>query len=254
MLKLMIVDDEPVIRNGLQYMIHSENTLFTEIITAADGIEALKLMDEFHPDLLITDIQMPEMDGLELIREAQLKQVKRFVILSGYDHFEYARQALRLKVTDYLLKPIHQKDLAILLTRTAIDIMKERDEAAVRDDDDEDAVAGDHHVSIIKFKAFVQENFMRDLSLEEVASYLELHPNYVCSLLKRETGMTFLYYLRSIRMDQAKEILLKARDVPMDQVARSVGYDNPRHFYKVFKQYEGQTPGRFREENINGFK
>lgn len=209
-------------------------------------------MDEFHPDLLITDIQMPEMDGLELIREAQHRQVKRFVILSGYDHFEYARQALRLKVTDYLLKPIYQKDLANMLTRAAIDIMKERDEAVGRDDDD--AAPGDHHASKKKFKAFVQANFMRDLSLEEVATYLDLHPNYVCSLLRRETGMTFLYYLRSIRMNQAKEILLKAPDISMDQVARSVGYDNPRHFYKVFKQYEGQTPGSFREQGVNKIK
>ncbi len=248
MLKLMIVDDEPVIRNGLQHMIQSENTLFTEIITASDGIEALTLMDKFHPDLLITDIQMPEMSGLELIREAQHKQVKRFIILSGYDDFEYARQALRLKVTDYLLKPIRQKDLAILLTRTAIDIMKEQ-EVVPGSRIDEEISQGEQRASIKKFKAFVHENFMRDLSLEEVAAYLELHPNYVCSLLKRETGMTFLYYLRSVRMHQAKEILLKAPDIPMDQVARSVGFDNPRHFYKVFKQYEGQTPGSYREQS-----
>ncbi|OME85224.1 DNA-binding response regulator [Paenibacillus sp. FSL A5-0031] len=253
MLKLMIVDDEPVIRNGLQFMVTSENTLFTNIVVASDGIEAMKLMEQFRPDLMITDIQMPEMDGLELIREAQRMHVKRFVVLSGYDYFEYAQKAIRLQVTDYLLKPIHQKELSLILGRVTLEIMeeKQREEGFARGDDntdeDDQRSPGDNNMNIRKFKDFLQDHFMRDVSLEEVADHLMLHPNYVCNLLKRETGMTFVSYLRSIRIDKAKALLSKESDFSMEQIAKGVGYDNPRHFYKVFKQYVGVTPGSYRE-------
>lgn len=237
MLKLMIVDDEPVIRNGLRHMILKEYDRQAEIVGASDGIEAVELLDTFHPDLLITDIQMPEMDGLQLIREAQKKKVKRFVILSGYDEFEYARQAIRLHVSDYLLKPIRQQDLSTLLNKVAAEVAAEGERPAETP-----------QTSVDKFRAFVQKNYMRDVSLEEVAEHLDLHPNYVCSLLKREIGMTFVRYLHQVRIERAKELLASRSAVPLEQVARQVGYENPRHFYKVFKQYVGQTPGSFRNE------
>ncbi|MNJ61581.1 Arabinose operon regulatory protein [compost metagenome] len=101
------------------------------------------------------------------------------------------------------------------------------------------------------FEQYIQQNFSRDLSLEEVADYLSLHPNYLCHLLKQKTGMTFVRYLRLIRIERAKAILTHNPIIPLDQVSRKVGYENPRHFYKVFKQCVGQTPGSYREEAVN---
>jgi two-component system response regulator YesN len=249
MLRLMIVDDESVIRNGLKYMIESENSPFTEIEVAADGIEALKLMDDFHPDLLITDIQMPEMDGLTLIREAQLKHVKRFVVLSGYEKFDYAREAIRLQVTDYLLKPIRESELFALLSRTALNIATEQRNIrnTSKETDDVEVRKASVHTGIRKFKAFIQQNYMRDVSMEEVAEHLKFHPNYVCNLLKREIGTTFVHYLNTIRIERAKVMLSGMPNMSMEHVAKAVGYDNTRHFYKVFKQYVGTTPGNYRQ-------
>ncbi|WP_084423120.1 response regulator transcription factor [Cohnella thermotolerans] len=253
MLKLMLVDDEPAILTGLKYMIGQEKTLFTDVVCASDGIEALEMLDSHKPDLMITDIQMPEMNGLELIREAQRKRDMRFVVLTGYDTFEYARQSIRLQVADYLLKPIDRKELSALLRKTALDIVgdKGRGGSAGRTAEaDAAGTAADseqaHHAAIRKFKAFIQDNYMTDLSLEQVAEHLGLHPNYVCGVLKRETDMTFVQYLRQVRLEKAKELLRSQPAMPLEQVAVSVGYLNPRHFYKVFKKVVGQTPGSFR--------
>jgi two-component system response regulator YesN len=252
MLKLMIVDDEEAILNGLQHMVRLERTLFTDIACASDGFAALELMDRFRPDLLITDIQMPAMDGLELIREAKLKGVSNAIILTGFDAFEYARDALRLQVADYLLKPIDRNELAAILRKSALSIIEERKRNGVTAQlvgHSQEAIGGakDPNVTIIKFQEFIRNHYMRDISLEEVAEHLFLHPNYVCNVLKKETGMTFIQYLHQIRLEKAKELLSLNPSLPMEQVAVSVGYSNPRHFYKVFKQYVGQTPGSFRE-------
>jgi two-component system response regulator YesN len=126
-MKLMVVDDEPLILNGIIRMIKKGNTPFTEIIGAADGFEALQILEQFQPDLIITDIHMPEMDGLQLIQEIKLRNgCDRFVILTGYNDFEYARQALRNHVIDYLLKPINKEELLTVLAKIVQSIQDER--------------------------------------------------------------------------------------------------------------------------------
>ncbi|CAM3746366.1 response regulator [Marinicrinis lubricantis] len=252
----MIVDDEPVILNGLRYMIQKENSLFTEIEAMTDSVEALNRMDAFRPDLLITDIQMPELSGLDLVREAKQKQVRRAVILTGYDMFQYAQQAIRLKVADYMLKPIRRQDLSALLSKLGSEMMEEKKRKAGlllshAVPSNREIVKEEGSSNIAKFKSFVQQNYMKDLSLDEVAEHLELHPNYVCSLIKRETGKTFVTYLHSVRIDKAKDLLQHVSDMPMDRIAKNVGYENPRHFYKVFKQYVGLTPGTYRESRMS---
>ena len=242
MLKLLIVDDEPIIVDGLRHMIMAERSLFTQVDCAYDAFEALERMDSESYDLMITDIQMPEMDGLALIREAQLRQMQRFVILSGYDVFDYARQAMRMGVEDYLLKPIQHRELFEALNRQAIEIM-----AAKKDAPASPPAMQEAELPVIsKFKAYVQEHYMHDLALEEVASHLGMHPNYFCSVLKRETGMTFVHYLNSVKIERAKELLVHPQQPTVEQVARSVGYESIRHFYKVFKQFTSHTPGTYK--------
>lgn len=250
MLNVMIVDDEAVILNGLRHMITAEKTLFTHIECACDGFEALELMEHFHPDLLITDIQMPEMDGLELIRQAKQRNVRHTVILSGYDLFEYAREAIRLKVAEYLLKPIDREELARLLRQKAAEIMQEKSAPAASakrmlPQEDEGGRQGDSTIG--RFKEFIRSHYRQDISLEEVAGHLSLHPNYVCNLLKKEAGLTFVHFLHHTRIEKAKEIMISHPQLPLEKVASAVGYMNPRHFFKVFKQHTGQTPGSYRE-------
>ena len=118
MLSVLIVDDERAICFLLRKLIHWEELGLTCLGTASSGAEAYRLAREQKPDILITDIQMPGMNGLELIEKVQKEQPDTsFVIVSGYQEFEYAKQAIRFGVEDYLLKPIKENELNAILSR-----------------------------------------------------------------------------------------------------------------------------------------
>lgn len=239
-MKLLVVDDEPVILNGIIRIIHNGNTPFTQVIGAADGVEALEVLDGFRPDLMITDLHMPELSGLDLIKEAQIRALcSRFIILTGYNQFEYARQAMRYRVIDYLLKPVNKDELLDLLLATAESIAESEPRTGMRS-----KPSGQHTMD--KIIAFVEENFRKDLSLDLLAEYVGVHPSYISTLFQKEKGTTFLQYLHSCRIHRAKEILDQFPDCPLEAVAEQVGYANSRHFYKVFKKYENLTPGQYR--------
>ena len=112
MYKVLIAEDEELIRAGIQNIIPWEELGFNVVHCASDGKEALELWEKEHVDLVVTDISMPEKTGLELLEEIR-KQDKRvrFLILTGYDEFYYAKTAIRLDVEDYILKPINEEEL-----------------------------------------------------------------------------------------------------------------------------------------------
>lgn len=126
MYKVLIVDDEKMIRMGIKKCIPWESIGVSEVYTAANGKEALEILDRSKPDIMVTDIQMTEMTGLELI-EAARKAVPelRVLVLTGYDSFEYARQSLRLQVQDFFLKPIDENDLTNAL-RDQVEYLREQ--------------------------------------------------------------------------------------------------------------------------------
>src|SRR5690606_6552686 len=127
MLKLLVVDDEMVILQGLVKIIRTGNTPFMHIEYATDAVEAISMLSYFTPDLIITDINMPEKNGLQLIQEVKERQLcNRFIILTGYDEFAYARQAIQYQVIDYCLKPIDKQEILTLLRKVAKEIMEEK--------------------------------------------------------------------------------------------------------------------------------
>ncbi|MDU0200575.1 response regulator [Paenibacillus sp. MAH-36] len=475
-MKLMVVDDEPILLNGIIRMIEKANTSFTEIVGASDGIDALHKLATFQPDLILTDIHMPEMDGLALIKEVQAQHFgNRFVIITGYDDFAYARQALRYQVVDYLLKPINKVELVGVLEKVEQTIrieqrqMREHDllmlkehllydmpyedmplkpeqlhtllpdpfvtmlvfqpdentpmltaerlkqlcnqlsempfkaysfqsrflrqtvvilngmhvpteaelqvacgdlleskstpyiglaiggsgrkmdidnlrelymeavasmlfnrhfancsisfyrrdaermghELALAQESDRMialeqiakemqalhlhlsdcdhqhirlrelvlSLVSDHNQkvgtmfdvanhskltgqllpferrpehsqphtqAIDKIVSFVEQNYKLDLSLDVVADHVQMHPNYISMLFRKEMDLTFLHYLHTFRLTKAKQFMQDHPDWPINTIAELVGYENPRHFFKVFKKFENTTPGQYR--------
>ncbi len=246
MLKLLVVDDELVILQGILKILREGNTPFTHIESAQDAFEALSLLSEFKPDLIITDITMPEMNGLQFIAKAKEQQLcERFIILTGYDQFTYAKQALRLSVIDYLLKPIDKLELLTLLKRIANEIMEELKHAERRD---EAASPPGYCSHIEKVLKHIHNHYQQDLSLESLSELTDLHPSYISSLFKNEVGLSFIQYLQEYRMEKAKELLANHPSMSVPIVANQVGYENPQHFMKVFKKVVGSTPGSYRDQ------
>lgn len=234
-MRVLIADDEPLILNGLAKIIGEAAPLGTEIYKANDAYEALALMRDHLPDVTVTDLHMPEQDGFELIDNARDQGLcDRFIIVTGYDEFDYVRKALRTGVVDYLLKPIDRKEIAALLSQ----IDRELPSAA-------DSECSGHAKRIL---AYTKTHYMNDLSLDHLAQLMNLHPGYISSLFKKVTGDTFVNYLNAYRIKEAGKLLKQQRQLSVSEIGKQVGFESKHYFTKVFKKYTGMTPGAFREE------
>ena len=129
MLKVFLVEDEIVMREGIKKNIQWEKEGFEFVGDASDGELAYPLIQKTKPDILITDIRMPFMDGLELSRlvKQELPDIK-IMILSGYDEFEYAKEAIKIGITDYLVKPISGAKLLEAVKKVAQVIEEEKEQ------------------------------------------------------------------------------------------------------------------------------
>lgn len=257
MLNLMIVDDEPFMIKGLMNIIEKGNTPCSEVIKASDGFDALEKLENFRPDLMITDIQMPEMDGLELIRRVQERGLcKRFIILSGYDDVKYMRQAIKCRVIDYLMKPIDKTELYDILANTSLELLNSaspKEYPSLQDHIVSDPTIDELEVSrlsknVKKIIYYIDQHYTKDLSLDQIADHVFLHPNYISALFRKETGLTFIHYLHLYRIKKAKEMMVKDIELSFHQISERVGYESVRHFFNVFKKYSGATPGEYREQ------
>jgi two-component system response regulator YesN len=239
-LKLMIVDDEPYILEGLTKIVREAGTSFTHIEEALDAFEALEKMPSFTPDVIITDLNMPVKTGFELMEEAKKAgYCDRFIILTGYDEFEYARKAIRTGVIDYLLKPINRDEIIMLLNSIA----RELGQAKVD--------YSDYNNHMNKIKKYIEGHFDTPMSLDDLARHTGLHPNYISGLFRKESGVTFIGYLNSLRIDRARNLLDREPQTPVNIIGQRVGFDSPQHFTKVFKKYVGVSPGGYRTKEAN---
>jgi len=239
--RLLIVDDEPLILNGLIKVVRKVAPEGTEIREALNAFEGLKVMQQYIPDVTITDINMPEKNGFEMIEDARLQGIcSRFIILTGYDEFEYVRTALRKGVIDYILKPIDQQEIGALLERMKKEIPS--------------TIDADYTRHANRILTYMQIHFRKDLSLDHISEVMNLHPNYICSLFKKETGETFVNYLNAMRIREARKLLTNENDLSVSTIGEMVGYDNKHYFTKVFKRYTGTTPGAFRKNSLEAEK
>ncbi|WP_168122404.1 response regulator [Paenibacillus sp. HB172176] len=255
MLNLMIVDDEPFMLKGLINIIEKGQTPCSEIVSANDGFDALEKLEDYRPDLLITDIQMPEMNGLELIRKVRERGLcNRFIILTGYDDPIYLHQAIRCKVIDYLLKPINKAELYDVMSNLSLELLGGEDEASGQTSIDRDRDASVPGVdfeqmskNVKKIIRHIEKHYTENISLDQIAEHVYLHPNYISSLFRKETGLTLINYLHHYRINKAKSLILSDSEDSLHRISEQVGYESVRHFFSVFKKYCGVTPSEYRQ-------
>ena len=275
MYRVIIVDDEPIIVEGLQKGIDWENWNCEIVGTAGNGMEGLQLVRELKPDILISDISMTNMDGLTMVAAIKSEYPDIEVcLLTGFRNFEYAQQAIKLGVTRFLLKPskIDELEEAIgamtnnLKSKGAFDdeescaevwnmecpVEKYLYDAFIKDRPVVDESTGeklkftDANNYIVKNAiVYMYDNYKTKFSLLDVAEYCFVSNWHLSKLLNRYTGKGFLEILNRIRLDKAKEIL-ETTNIKILAVAEMVGFQDVTHFSRSFKSYEGVSPTEYR--------
>lgn len=252
MLKVLIADDEYDIRIGLCNLEEWGLCGFEVVGTCTNGLEAYKMFKEIRPHLLVVDIKMPVMDGIELLKKVrEIDSEVAVIILSGYDDFEYAKEAIRYSASSYLLKPVDTGELLEELNKISAFLPKAQDATLIA----KGTAAGnpplEKKIDIQKVLNFIKLHFREDINLTYIAKRkFFFHPYYLGKLIKKETGYRFNDYLNMLRVEYAKKLLV-GTEIPIKEISEKTGYKYLDHFYRTFKKYLDMNPGDYRERFHN---
>lgn len=257
MTTVLVVEDEPLIRKEIV-----ETTDWSSLgchctAEACCGKEGIEQYNHWKPDIIITDIRMPEIDGLEMIEiineiaAATTGNIKtKFIILSGYEDFEYARRAMRSGVQEYIVKPVDDEELYAALLRTKRRILNQTNTPAPSVEilsayeltDKNNPAARNTYKAI----ELIHSYYIGGITIENAAQALSLSAGYLSRIFKQETSYTFTDYLTRYRIQKATQ-LLQNDSIKIYDVADLVGYTDPRYFGQIFKKLTGYTPKEYRE-------
>ena len=239
-LKLLIADDEDIIRKGMTKYMQLHTDRFSKIYEAQNGQEALDILLQYQPQLMLLDVQMPLKNGLEVLQEAKKADVMPVtVILSGYDEFKYAQQALHLGAKEYLLKPVRAADILSCMNQLA-------DEAFGEEPKEKKEYAGQENRFLQVAQEYIAEHFTENISLSDVAEKAGISEGYLSTLFSRELQCKYVDYLNQIRIGRActylSHTLLKTYEI-----AYRVGFRDEKYFSRVFKKIKGMNPKEYRQ-------
>ncbi len=237
MYKVVLVDDEAWTLKRLNIIFPWSEYGFEVIDTFNDARLALDMIVTKKPDLVLTDVRMPEYSGLDLVRIARENNCKtKFVMVSGYADFQYAQEAIRYGVTDYLLKPVSRETADKTLARIKKDL---------------DELRGASSESVFDNAAFnemihyINEHYREKLQLGELSKRFNLNRTYCSELFKKNMGISFVEYLTKLRMKAAADMIVKG--ISVQEIAQKMDYDYT-HFNKVFKKYYNLTPRQYKQK------
>ncbi len=240
MYKVLVVEDEYLIRKGLLFSFDFNLFHASVIAEAENGKDGLLKIQNLHPDIVITDITMPFMSGLEMIEKSRNENYEA-IILSGYNEFEYAKKALSLDVVHYILKPIDHEELKLAMqkaikrleTKQALSLIKEQNN-----------LLKDFHPSSYYSKTMVEiieQNYAKKLQMNDCVNILNVSSSLLNRKFKEEVGTTFNEYLNRYRIQKAIEHI-KNNDLPIYKIAEVCGFSDYKYFNQVFHKYLGCSP------------
>lgn len=253
-MKILIVDDEELTRRGIISSIDFEELGISEIYTADDGLSGLEEARIRKPDIIISDVRMPRMTGIEMLQTltGELPELVA-ILMSGFSDREYLKAAIKLKAVSYVDKPIQISELNEAL-KVAVDEVNNKRSIAksttpASADEAVEKVASDN-VTIKLIKEYISENYSNSsLSVRDIGEHVQLSVSYVCTYFKNETGVTLNQYLTEFRMEKAKELLSDPRN-KVSEISEKVGYNDGNYFSKSFRKFTGISPTEYREQTV----
>ncbi len=248
MYTVLIADDEKVIREGLRDLVDWAALNIKVIGEADDGEKAYQLIQELSPDIIVTDIVMPHLNGLDMVsRLRDNGNTAEIILISAYQDVQYFKRAFKINAVDYILKPIDMKEFDEVLRSTVYKIRLARGEVAVKPETAGDQI--DCHTirrTIRQACEYIDDNLSKKLTISLLANKFFISENYLCLLFRQETGKTINDYITQRRMLRAKE-LLASSPMYINEVAREIGYQDANYFSRQFKKQFGVTPYDYKE-------
>lgn len=232
---LLLADDEENILNGIKKYIEKKTDVFQEIYCASNGQEALDMIYRHHPDVMLLDVQMPVKTGLEIMREANAAGTcPKTIILSGYESFEYVREALRQGALDYLLKPCRSSEILEKLEEAAAGFEgPKKSETSVGNGIVEQAIE------------YIRKHLPEDINLTMAAEHVGVSNAYLSTLFTQNVGCSFVDCLSRMRIQYACDYMHDSK-MKIYEIAFKVGFKDEKYFSKVFKKVTGQSPTEYR--------
>ena len=247
MMRVMVVEDEEMIRRGIVMAVDWAALDCVVVGEAANGEQALAVAEDCRPTLIITDLKMPKMDGLEMVRRLREAGSRAYVIiLTAYDSFAYAQQAIRLGAVDFLLKPFHDGDL-----ENAVLALQKRIAAQAAPQPEPEPLpgvkAGPKSRYVREAMGYLEQNCgSSELSIGQAAAQLGLSEGHLSHLFKKETDMTLGAYLTRCRIQKAMALLREGR-LKVYEVAEACGYRDIAYFSGTFKKITGKSPSDYQD-------
>lgn len=256
MIKALLVEDERITRNGLLKHIPWKELGIDEIRSTDDAESAMEMSRDYHPDIIISDIRMRGIDGIEMCRRLKGEsQECQIVFISSYAQKEYLKAAIELEAIQYIEKPIEQEELEKAIRKCVQKYSQIKDIKELKKK--YETVAGEkktdahaNSAAIKKTIAYMHQHYAdKGLSINKMADEVYLSTTYLSSLFKQEMGVTINRYLTDIRIEYAKTLLLD-QSLKLYQIADMVGYEDSAYFTRIFKNQTGFTPKEYREQKI----
>lgn len=238
---VMLVEDEPLLLRSLERHISCNDLGFKVVCKAQDGQSALELLKKAEIHLVITDIVMPLMSGLEL-----LTQINRYypniavVLLSGYADFNFAQQALREGAMDYVLKPITKEKIENILMKASVELGR------IYQLIEDEALSGQSAEQTLEYvRAYLRKHFTEQINLSALASKLGISSAYLTKLFNKYEKCSPVKYLTDLRIVEAKQ-LLRNTTLTLKEISEQVGYQNQFYFSRVFRKTNRTSPSEYR--------
>lgn len=232
----LIIDDEQSVHQAIRSLVDWASLGLREPQSAYNGAQALELMENLQPAIVFVDMNMPLMDGITFLSKASERfSNTQFIVVSGYDSFDFARAAIRYNVLDYLLKPIDVDELLAALKKALPHLPQALRESRMPAD-----IAAE-------IRAYIDMHYGEDINLDRIAEQFHFSREYVGRIFRAQYGCAVYEYIQQVRMDQAIKLLRNPK-LSLQTIADHLGYSNANYFSKAFRRFYGISPRDYKNK------
>lgn len=245
---ILLVDDEELALRGIERGVNWDKLMVDTVFKTHSMETAVRMLETYHIDIVLTDIEMPEGSGIDLIRWIKANKPDiACIFYTCHAEFSYAQEAVRMGAVDYLLKPIPYDELQAILKKAITSLERIKDQHRL-DEIFDPASPKSELPALATVKKYIGKNISMDIQREDLAKLVFMNPDYLSRLFKKHEGIGLMEYIIQKKLALAKQ-LLKNTQLPVVDIAARVGFSYSSYFIRIFKKKEGITPQQYRDEH-----